>query len=406
MFFRNLELKAARQEYCQKDYEIEEAKSVWYPSLDLFGSFNYQSKINSIELPFRIGTVPQEPLAIGIYNRLDMGAELSYPVTGAIVNIWNVRSRRLGLQTKSAQDMTLRNQLSFRLGNMYLLWSLSYSQAAVKKLLVAQYEATIAQLENLRAGGLSPVSKVLEARAGLENARTQLVIEENRADSLRLEVANFIGSEDPAIVPEPYDFMRDSLARRSLDTLSMNEYRPELAAFDLGIDQLLAYDDVLTGRKYPNLFLSASYHYGRPELQMSNDPDFMGYAAAGVQVRFNLFDGKRILSQQQQTQQQIEVLRSRRRLAVSDFNNAIVSAKMQFARARRQKEAAQASYEAAAAVAKDMKNSFEAGLATSLDYQNALTSEAMAQLGVKQAEFLEKTSLLKVYFAVGREIKF
>jgi outer membrane protein TolC len=276
----------------------------------------------------------------------------------------------------------------------------------VKKLLVAQYEATIAQLENLRAGGLSPVSKVLEARAGLENARTQLVIEENRADSLRLEVANFIGSEDPAIVPEPYDFMRDSLARRSLDTLSMNEYRPELAAFDLGIDQLLAYDDVLTGRKYPNLFLSASYHYGRPELQMSNDPDFMGYAAAGVQVRFNLFDGKRILSQQQQTQQQIEVLRSRRRLAVSDFNNAIVSAKMQFARARRQKEAAQASYEAAAAVAKDMKNSFEAGLATSLDYQNALTSEAMAQLGVKQAEFLEKTSLLKVYFAVGREIKF
>jgi outer membrane protein TolC len=261
-------------------------------------------------------------------------------------------------------------------------------------------------LKNLEAGGLSSASKILEARAGLENARTQLVIEENRTDSLRLELVSFIRSDDSAIVPEPYDLPLDSLARRSVDTISLNEFRPELAAFDLGVDQLSAYDEVLTGRKYPNLFLSASYHYGRPELQMSDDPDYMGYFAAGVQVRFNLFDGKKILSQQQQNQQQIEIVGSRRKQAVDDFTTAIKSAKMQFARARRQREAAQASLEAAIAVSKDVKNTLDAGLATSLDYQNALTSEATVRLGVKQAEFLEKTSLLKVYFAAGREIKF
>ena len=406
MFFKNLDLIIDRQEYCQKDYELAEAKSAWYPSIDLFGSYAYQSKKNSISLPIRSPFFPSGPLEMGVKDRSDIGVELTYPVTAAIVNIFNVKSRQLALQTKSAQDMALRNQLSFKLGTLYFLWNLSYSQMNVKKMLAAQFEANVAQLANLQAGGLSSASKVLEAKAGFENAKAQLVAEENRTDSLRLEMVNFIRCEDSAIVPEAYDFKGDSLAPEAFDTLSLNEYRPVLAALDLSIDQLITYNDVLTGRKYPNLLLNAAYHYGRPELEMSNDPDFMGYAVAGVQIRFNLFDGNKIVSQEQQTQQQIEILRNRKKQAINEFMNTIKSAKMQYMRAKRQKTAAQASLEAAVAVSKDVKNSLDAGLLTALDYQNALMAQATAELAVKQAEFMERTALLQVYFAVGKEIKF
>jgi outer membrane protein TolC len=406
MFFKNLDLTIDRQEYCQKDYELVEAKSAWYPSIDLFGSYAYQSKKNSISLPIRSSFFPSGPLEMGVNDRSDVGLELTYPVTAAIVNIFNVKSRQLALQTKSAQDMALRNRLSFKLGTLYFLWSLSCSQMNVKKLLVAQFEANLAQLANLQAGGLSSASKVLEARASLENAKMQLVTEENRTDSLRLEMVNFIRCDDSAIVPEAYEFNADSQGATSADTFSLNEFRPELAALDLSIDQLDAYNDVLTGRKYPNLLLNAAYHYGRPELQMSNDPDFMGYAVAGVQIRFNLFDGNKIVSQVQQTQQQIEILRNRKKQAINEFNNAIKSARKQYTRAKRQKAAALASLEAAIAVSKDVKNSLDAGLLTALDYQNALMAQATAELAVKQAEFMERTALLQVYFAVGKEIKF
>jgi outer membrane protein TolC len=407
MFIKNIELNMARQEYCQKDYELNEAKSAWYPLLDLFGSYNYQNKKNTIEFP------AGSPLSrasgrqeMGINERADMGIELTYPVTSAIINIFNVKYRQSALLAKSAQDMALKNQLSLKLGTLYFLWELSYGQMNVKKMVVAQFEATMANLKNMEAGGLSFASKVLEAQAGLENARAQLVAEENKVDSLKLELLNIVQVQDSAQVPEAYGFAVENSAMGVVDTLKLDIYRPELAAIDVGIDQLTTYNDVLTGRKYPNLMFIAGYHYGRPELQMSNDPDYMGYAIAGLQVRFNLFDGNKITSQQQQTQQQIEIARNRKQQAIDDYTNAITSAKMQYFRAKRQKNAALISREASSAVVKDVKNSVDAGIMTPLDYQNALVSQATADLSVKQAEFMEKTALLKVYYAIGKEIRF
>jgi outer membrane protein TolC len=150
----------------------------------------------------------------------------------------------------------------------------------------------------------------------------------------------------------------------------------------------------------------AGYHYGRPELQMGNDPDYMGYAVAGLQVRFNLFDGNKITSQQQQTQQQIEIARNRKQQAIDDFTTALASAKMQYFRAQRQKKAARLSLEASRAVVQDVKNSLDAGVATPLEYQNAVVAQAQAELSVTQADFAEKTALLQVYYTVGKEIKY
>ncbi len=407
MLLKNIELNMARQEYCQKDYELAEAKSAWYPSIDLFGSYNYQNKRNTIVFPAFSPLSPASgPQEIGINERADMGIELTYPITSAVVNIFNVKYRQTAMIMKSAQDMALKNQLSLRLGSLYFLWELSYSQMNVKKMVVAQFEATVTNLKNMQAGGLSSASKVLEAQAGLENAKAQLVAEENKVDSLKLEFLAFTRSRDSGQVPEAYGFALDSAALETLDTMTLNIYRPELASIDVSIDQLSTYNDVLTGRKYPNLFLSAAYHYGRPELQMGNNPDYMGYGIAGLQVRFNLFDGNKISSQQQQIQQQIEIARNRKQQAISDFNTTIASAKMQYFRAKKQKNAAKLSLEASGAVTKDIKNSLDAGVAAPLDLQNALVAQAQSELAVKQAEFLEKTALLKLYHATGKEIRY
>ncbi len=406
MLFQNLDINIARQEYCQKDYELSEAKSAWYPSLDASASYSYQNKKNTIALPFRIPNSPSGPLEVGINDRSDIGLDLTYPVTAAIVNRYNVQSRNYSLRVKYAQNMAQRNQLSFKLGMLYFLWDLSFSQYGVKKMLVTQLEATVAHLKNMQAGGMSSASKVLEAQAALENARLQLLAEENKTDSLRLELINFIRCDDSAIVPAAYDFNVDSASPTSLDALTLDAYRPEIAALDLSIDQLNAGIDALAGRKYPSLFLTAGYHYGKPELNMSSNPDYMGYAVAAVQVKYNIFDGNKIDAQLQQTQQQVDIARSRRQQLMNDLDYSLKTAKMQFTWAQRQKKAALLSLQASDAAAVDAKNSLDAGIITSLDYCNVLVAKATAELAVKQARFHEKAALLKVYYAAGKELKY
>ena len=406
MLFKNLDLVIANQEYCKKDYELAEAKAQWYPSVDLDGGYGYQNKKSTITLPINSPFLPSGPLQMGTYDRSDLGLDISYPITAAFVNIYNVKYRTLAMQVKSAQNAALKNQLSFKLGALYFLWELSYGATEVQKTLVSQLEATVTQLKNLQAGGMASASRVLEAQARLANAKVQLCGNENQTDSLRLEVVNFIQCPDTAITPENYDINASMGPFSPIDTLTLNSYRPDLAALDLSIEQLSVFSDILSGQKYPNLVWTAGYHYGRPELNMGNNPKYMGYAMTALQFKFNLYDGDKVTSQQRQTQQQIEITQTQKQQIVSALNSAITSAKRDFYRAQRQEKAAQLSLEASHALAEDAKNSLAAGVVTSIDYLSALTEEAKARFAVQQAQLQEKMALLKVYFAAGKELKY
>ncbi|HAJ78972.1 MAG TPA: hypothetical protein DCO75_04310 [Fibrobacteres bacterium] len=400
MLIKNLDIVIANQDYCKKDYELTEAKSVWYPSFDASGSLSYQNKKSTITLPI------YNSMEIGTNDRSDLGLEVSYPLTAAFVNTFNVKYRTMDLQIKSMQNSALKNQLSYKLAALYFSWDFSFCQTVVQQTLVSQLEAAVARIKELQAGGIASSAKVLEAQAKLENAKVALCTNENTTDSLKQELADFIQYGDSAITPENYDFKIDSLYISSINTISLDVFRPELSALDLSAEQLSVYMDILSGQKYPNLVLSAGYHYGRPELNMGKDPDYMGYAIAALKFNFNIFDGYKISSRQSQTQQQIEMVKSRKKQLTNSFVISIKSAKQDFLRAQRQKNAARISLEASHALVEDVKNSLNSGVSTTLDYLNALSSEAVAECGVKQAQFMEKMALLKIYYASGKELKY
>ncbi|HUI91170.1 MAG TPA: TolC family protein [Chitinivibrionales bacterium] len=413
LLYNNLDIVAAYQDYCKKSFEEAEAKSGWWPSLDVVGSYDYFSERNSIKFPDNLPVPPASPLSalagksltMGNYYRAEAGLDLSYPITSAFVNIFNVRYRHLGLQMKDAQNEGLKSQLSFKLGALYFLWSLSYGQAEVYQTLVTQLTEQAAQVKNLKTGGVASSSNVLDALARLASAKADLVTAQNQTDSLRLELVDFTQCKDSAPVPEEYSFDLDPAALMALDTVTLNDTRPELAAMDLGMNQLLALQDIIRGQKYPNLIAVAGYRYGNPGLRMGGT-DFMGYAEAGLTLKWNLFDGFKVTNQRKQTAQQAEIIKYQKQQQIDAFNNAIKNAKLQITRAIRQQDAAQASLAAAEAVVTDAKNSLTAGIVTQTDYLNALTARARAALAVKQAAFMRNMAVLQLYFASGKELKF
>jgi outer membrane protein, adhesin transport system len=408
MLFRNFDLVVANQEYCKKSFEESEAKAVWYPSLDVIGNYNYLSEKNSIVLPSNsplAAMLGPNGIPLGTNYKTEAGFDLSWPLTTAFVNMYNVRYRHLAVSAKEAQNLGLKNQYSFRLGAMFLQWNMSFQQADVYKTLVTQLADLSQQTENLRAGGLASVSRVLDVKARLAGAKADLVTAQNQSDSLKLELLNFIQCQDSAFAPDDYSFPIDSVALASIDTVKLNAVRPELLALDLGIEQLSVLQSIITGQRYPNLVAVAGYRYANPGLAMGSDK-FMSYGQAGLQLKWNLFDGGKVSSQHRETGQQIEIAEKQRQQMIDTWNNAIKNAKLSVVRAIRQSEAADASLAAAEALATDAKNNLAAGVATQADVLNALTARSRAALGVKQAVFMKNLAILQLYYAAGKELNF
>jgi outer membrane protein TolC len=410
----NLDIVSANQDYGRKSYEEAEAKAAWWPSLDVVGSYNYFTEKNTITFPndglsgTPLAGLAGRSLSMGNNYRAEAGVDLVYPLTSSLVNIYNVRYRRLGLRTKDAQNAGLRNQLSFRLGAMYFAWILSYGQTDVYRKLVDQLAEQATQARNLSAGGVSSNSKVLDALARLAAAKADLVTAQNQCDSLRFEIVNFTRCKDSAVSPEDYSFGLDSEAVAALDTVGLNVSRPELRAVDLVISQQSALSDIISGQKYPNLVASLGYRYGNPGLKMGGT-EFMNYGQVGLQLKWStlsLFGWSASSSQQKQVSYGIESAKYQKQQMVDAWENAIRNAKLQVTRAMRQRDAARAALTAAEAVSADAKNSLAAGVATQTDVLNALTARARADLSVRQAEFMKNMAILQLYFAAGREISY
>jgi len=410
MLFKNTDIVIANQEFCKKGYEESEAKALWYPSLDVVGSYNHFTQNSSTTisgLPFP-GLSPGASTTLPIpnsMNKTEIGADLSYPLTTAFVNNFSVRYRHLAITAKEAQNQGLKNQLSFKLGAMYLQWNLSFQQIDVYKTLIKQLEEMVTQTQQLKSGGVASSSQVLDVKARLAQAKSDMVTNQNQCDSLKLELLNFIQTPDSNFLPADYSFAIDSQALLATDSIGLNSSRPELISLDLSMEQLAVFQNIIAGQKYPNLIALAGLRYANPGLAMGKD-QYMGYGLFGLQLKWNLFDGWKVSSQHKQTSEQVDILKTQRRQLVDMWDNAIKNAKLAIKRAEQQAAAANASFDAAEAYATDAQNNFAAGIATQTDVLNALSAKSKSALLVKQATFMKNMAVLQLFFAAGRELKF
>jgi outer membrane protein TolC len=372
--------------------------------LDASASYSGFTQDNSLNI--NIAPSPKFPAGLSAKesfasDREELGVDLSYPVTAAFVNTYNMKYHDLAIKTKFAQNAALKNQLSFKLGMLYFQWDFSYAQTDMQKLLVTQFQATVDQLKTLESGGMAAHSKVLQAQARLESAKVLLSACQNTLDSMRFELVNFIQSPDTTSAPEPYAFH----GQTSFDTVSLNTARPELIAMDLSVSQLTTFNDILTGQKYPNLVFDVGLRYGKPGLNMLGT-DFMGYGVASAQLKFTIFDGFKVASQKHQNQTQIEIVQLQKQQLVNTFTNNIKTTKLELQWAKKQEASAMTSLEAANAFADDAKNSLASGTITALDYLDAVNGAAQAKLAVKQAKFMQNIATLKLYYVAGKDLLF
>ncbi|MDM8001958.1 MAG: TolC family protein [Bacteroidota bacterium] len=254
----------------------------WYPTLDLGGTFNYQSDV--VDMSGLLGNVPLPP------GSLPSIPHEQYRATVDISQvIWDggvTRSAReverivseLNLQQNEAELYRLREQVN----NYFFSILLVRSQAEVISVLISELDARILEvMSGVENGVVTPVSlDVLKAeKIRAEQSAAELGRRHDALARALEQVTGMTGLKYAALV------LPDNIVTgaESIDN-------PDLRIFDTRSRQLEMSKDLLKSQRMPKLFGFAQAGYGNPPGNnfLSDKADV--YYSFGAGLKWNIWD--------------------------------------------------------------------------------------------------------------------
>lgn len=407
LFRSNPDLAIQQLEVERAQVQVREAKAAWSPSLDAVGNYAYTTERShlQLDLPFPPpgGTHIDRPL--GDNDKAEVGVDASWALFTGFARGRNVESRKAGLRAREAQWRGARNLMSLRLAALYHAWQLAGSQAAFQEKLLVHARELERQLGDFVKAGTAVRSRALGAQAKAKAVEVDLLAAQNTRDSLAYEVIALLGAdgtnESPTLVADT------SLpAEPDWNIPGSQGARPDAEALEEGANQARLAAKALAGQRLPQVYGMAGLRYANPGVNLAGEDEFMGYGIAGLQLKWNLWDGARNRSQRGQLDVQARVLAEQKRKLEGDWRKSMSTARLQYARWAAQYSAAQASREAAQAASADLKKQLDAGVATAADWLEARNSEARAELAMEQARTMQRLARLQWEYAAGKEMKF
>jgi len=404
MLENNADLIIQRRQTEISREQVAEAKAALFPQINAVASYAYQSDVAAIQVP-AIPPVFRGISMEGPHDKIDMGVEASYPIFTGATRWYSIKSREMARASQESQEQALRQRLSYQLGMLSCAWKLAGQRVAVTQALADQLTEYATQTQNRYGAGVATAARVTEAQARLAQAQADLAGARTTVDSLRLEIAYLVGSPDVNLAPESCVIPADSAALAKAMALSSAETRPEYAAIDRSIEQQALLRKAAGGRYLPAVSGMAGYHYGKPGVNFLGN-EFMDYWLAGVQLQWNLFDGRKTGAQRRQIDGAMAALAAQKQKQADAFAKGIEMAKSRLIWARQQRVAAVAALAASDALVQDLKNQVAAGAATSLEYITAMTNRAQTQFMINQADFALSAAYLTLLYSAGATIEF
>ncbi len=405
LFKGNLDLAILDLQKSQLTEAKSEAQAIWHPSIDAFGNYNYTTEVGHLTLPLQ---PPLQPIQreLGDHDRMEFGIDATYPLFTGFAGQNNIRSKKFAIASQEANIKALKNQMSLRLAGLYTAWSNADKQANFQNKTVEYAQQFTQQTEKFWKAGLVVKTQTLAAVARLKTAELELLATQNTRDSIRLELQSFLqvslenNKPDTVIITA----LKTETESNLYDT-SQNKVHAEIEALSLTQQQLDYQQKALGGQKLPQLFGMVGYRYANPGLNQTDDK-FMNYGLAGLQLKWNLYDGTKNHSQRQQLRVQKQILETQKQKQISEFNKALAASQLQINKWDKQIIVVQASWEAANALAEDLRKQQGNGLATALEWLEAKNNLAKAQLQMEQAQNLKNLAVIQWQYAAGKELQF
>ena len=405
----NPTIQAVEQNAAAAAASVREARSAWFPEVS--GAVSYRRLSENVDytvdLPGQSGAGTQPvTFAPAILNRYTARASVTQPLfTG-----FRIPNRHDAAQARTeaarAEVVSTEQTVAFETRAAY--WELYRAQAQVEATAksVALIERRLTDVRNQRAAGRATAADVLRVKARRDRVRAERLRARNAVQRARRTLNDQMGRPLDASVALA-DTVRISQNERPADALVERALarRPNLRALQQTVQARAAAVDVAQSDWYPQVALTGSYLYARPNEQLFPPEDrFQGTWQAGVQLSWDLSLGfrtdaatDRARAQWQQARYELQDRRQSVRAEVQTEAESV-------AEARRAVRAATTSLESARAAYRAVQSRFEEGMVVVsdlLDAERALR-EARSQLAAAQAEYaLARAALAR---AVGRSV--
>ena len=142
----NPDLRIQKKELEKAQAQLSEARSGYWPSLDVSGSYQALTEKQHIDLVLP-PPLPSVSRTLGDYDREEYGVDLSYPLFLGGGTHQQVLARRSSLDAQNERMRSLQNQLSLRLGGLYCGWHMASASLKTQDSLVKFHETYLNRID-------------------------------------------------------------------------------------------------------------------------------------------------------------------------------------------------------------------------------------------------------------------
>ena len=405
----NPTIQAAEQGAAAAAASVREARSAWFPEVQGQASYRRLSENvdYTVDLPGQPGSGSQPvTFAPAILNRYAAQASVTQPLfTGfRIPNQHDAAQAR----TRAARAEVAATEQSVAFETRAAYWDLYRARAQARATTkgVELIERRLRDVRNERAAGRATEADVLRVQARRDRVRAERLRARNAVQRARRTLNDQMGR--PLDTPVALaDTVRVSQNERPADALVERalERRPDLRALQQTVQARAAEVDVAQSDWFPQVALTGSYLYARPNEQLFPPEDrFQGTWEAGVQLSWDLSLGVRTDAATDRARAQWQQARYELQDRRESVRNEVTSRAEAVREARQAVRAATTSLESARAASRAVQSRFEEGMVVVSDLLDAERTlrEARSQLAAAQAEYaLARAALDR---AVGRSV--
>jgi len=354
--------------------------SAWLPSLDLGGSFNYQSDVVDMSellgsMPIPAGSLPSIP-----HEQYRATVDLNQViwdggVTRSAREVERVVSE-LNMKQSEADLYRLREQVN----NYYFSLLLVRSQAEVTSVLISELNSRIKEASSGVENGVVPSVTLDVLRAEMIKAEQSAAELERRAESLEQALEHITGITDlknaELVLPDQVVAGMD---------LKDN---PDLNLFDIRSRQLELSKNLLKTQRMPRIFGFAQAGYGNPPGNnfLSDNPDV--YFSVGAGLKWNIYDWGKNSNDRRSLSLQQQLLDIRKSAAAEALQRLLTlkMAEIESVReaAARDEELIEIRRRIAATAASQLEN----GVITASQYMTELNSEKQAVIAAEARKII------------------
>ena len=397
----NPAVEARRQRRRAATASVQEARSGWFPTLR--GAAQYRRLSDNVDYTVDLPSLPGgggQPVtfAPAILNRYSARASLEQPLfTGfRVSNQLDAAQARRGAARARVEATRQTVAYETRVAYWRLYEAQSRAEAAADAL--RQIERRLVDVRNRRTQGMATEADVLRVRARRDQVRVERIRARNAVQSARRALNEEMGRpvDAPVVLA---DTVRVGPATPDSTGLvaRARAQRPDLESLRETLRARAAEVDVAQSGWYPQVSLTGSYLYARPNEQLFPPEErFEGTWEAGVQLSWQLSLGRR-------TDAAVDRARARRLAARYELRDrrrsAGVEVKTQLeavAQAREAVRAAGTSVRSARAAYRSVQSRYDEGMvpvSDLLDAERALR-EARARLATAQADLARARAAL------------